>query len=78
MRDALQEVLRNQKPNSNAKPVRTGFKSAANVADKSEIESNDLRNYLDVLSNATRAEKEQMNQTDSTNEEMVELRQQLT
>ena len=55
-----------------------GFESAANVADKSEIESNDLRNYLDVLSNATRAEKEQMNQTDSTNEEMVELRQQLT
>ena len=62
---------------SNTKPGRMGFKSAANVADKSEIESDKLKNYLDGLSNSTRSDKEQMNQMASTNEAMVELCQQL-
>ena len=55
-----------------------GFKSAANVADKIEIESDELKNYLDGLSDATRAYKEQMNQIASTNKAVVELCQQLT
>ena len=49
-----------------------GFDSAANVTDKSEIESGELKNYLDRLSDATRADKEQMNQMAPTNEAMVE------
>ena len=63
---------------SNANPGRMGFESATNVADKSEIEIDELKNYLDGLSDATRADKEQMNQMASTNEAMVELCQQLT
>ena len=34
---------------SNARPGRMGFESVADVADKSEMESNELKNYLDVL-----------------------------
>ena len=39
----------------NAKTDRMGFKSAVNVADKSEIESDELKNYLGGLRYATRA-----------------------
>ena len=39
-----------------------GFKSAANVADKSKIESDELKNYFNGLNDTTRADKEQMNQ----------------
>ena len=35
-----------------------GFKSAANVADKSEMESDKLKNYLNRLSDTTRADKD--------------------
>ena len=62
---------------SNARPGRMGSESAVNVADKSELKSNDLKNYLDGLRNTTRADKEQMNHMDSTNEAMVEFYQQL-
>ena len=62
---------------SNAKPGRMGFESAANVADKSKIESDELKNYLGGLSNSTRADKEKMNQMASINESVVELCQQL-
>ena len=55
-----------------------GLKSAASVADKSEMDSDDLKNYLDRLNDATRADKEQMNKMASTNEAMVEFFQQLT
>ena len=54
-----------------------GLKSAASVADKSEMDSNELKNYLDRLNDATRADKEQMNKMASTNEAMVELFQHL-
>ena len=63
---------------SNAKPGRIGFKSAVNVADKSKIVINELKNFLDGLSDSTRADKEQMNQMTSTNKAMVELCQNLT
>ena len=63
---------------SKAKTGRMVFESAANVADKSEIESDELKNYLDGISNTTAADKEQMNQMASTNEAMVEFCQQLT
>ena len=39
------------------RPGRMGSESAANVADKSEMESDNLKNYLDGLRNATRADK---------------------
>ena len=55
-----------------------GFEIAASVADKREMERNELKNYLDGLSNATRADKEKMDQMASTNEAMVELCHQLT
>ena len=42
---------------STEKPGRMGFESAANVADKSKIERNELKTYLDRLSNATWADK---------------------
>ena len=58
---------------SNARPGRMSFKSAVNVAEKIKMESDELKNYLGGLSDATRADKEQMNQMASTNEEMVEL-----
>ena len=57
---------------SNTRPGRMGFESEANVADKIEMESNELKSYLDGLSDATRVDKEQMNQMASTNEAMVE------
>ena len=44
---------------------------------KSIIETDELKNYLDGLSDATRADKEQMNQMASTNKAIVELRQHL-
>ena len=47
---------------SNARPGRMGVESATNMAHKIEMESDELKNYLDGLSNATRADKEQMNQ----------------
>ena len=62
----------------NAKTDRMGFKSAVNVADKSKIVINELKNFLDGLSDSTRADKEQMNQMTSTNKAMVELCQNLT
>ena len=62
----------------NAKLGIMAFESAANVADRSEIESDKLKYYLDGLSNATRADKEQMNQMVSTKEAMVELCQYMT
>ena len=46
-----------QKCYSNVKPGSMGFESAENVAYKSKIESDELKNYLDRLSNTTRAEK---------------------
>ena len=55
-----------------------GFEIAENVADKREMESDELKNYLDGLSDATRADKEQMNHMAYTNESMVELCQKLT
>ena len=58
---------------SNVRPDRMGFESAANMADKSEMESDKLNNYLDGISDATRADKEQMNQMVSTKEAMFEL-----
>ena len=48
------------------------------MADKIEMESEELKNYLDGISDATRADKEQMNQMASTNEAILELCQQLT
>ena len=42
---------------SNAKPGRVGFKSAANVADKSEIESYENKNYPDGIRDATSSEE---------------------
>ena len=62
---------------SNARLDMMGFESAENVADKIETESDELKNYLNRLSDATRADKEQMNQMALTNEAMVELCQQL-
>ena len=62
----------------NAKPGRMGFESATNVADKSKIESDELKNYLYGISAAARSDKEQMNKMVSTNKAMVELCQQLT
>ena len=55
-----------------------GFESAVNVEDKSKIESDELKNYLNGLSNATRAHKEQMNQMATTNKAMIELCQRMT
>ena len=55
-----------------------GFERAENVAEKIEMNSNELKNYLNRLSDSTRADKEQMNQIASTNKAMVELCQQLT
>ena len=55
-----------------------GFESASVVADRIKMESDELKNYLDRLSDTTRADKEQMNQMDSTNKAMVELYQKLT
>ena len=63
---------------SNARPGRMGVESATNMADKIEMESDKLKNYLDGLSDATRADKEQMNQMALTNKAIVELCQQLT
>ena len=63
---------------SNTKPDRMRFESAANVADKSEMESDELKKYLGGLDNTTRADKEDINQMASTNEAMVELLQHLT
>ena len=63
---------------SNGRPDLMGFESAANVAENIEMESDKLKNYLDGLSDATRADKEQMNQMASTNDAMVELCQYLT
>ena len=54
-----------------------GVESASNMADKIEMESDELKNYLDGLSDATRADKEQMNQMALTNKAIVELCQQL-
>ena len=62
----------------NARPGRIGFESTENMADKIEMESEELKNYLDGISDATRADKEQMNQMASTNDTMVELCQYLT
>ena len=56
---------------SNVNPGRMGLESAVNVAGKREIEGDELKNYLDGISDATRADKEQMNQMASTNEAMV-------
>ena len=42
------------------------------------MESDELKNYLDGLSDATRADKDQMNQMTTTNEAIVELCQQRT
>ena len=42
----------------NLKPGRMVFESAANVEDKSEMESDNLKNYLDGLSDATRSDKD--------------------
>ena len=39
-----------------------GLESAENVVEKIEMESDDLKDYLDRLSNATRADKEKINQ----------------
>ena len=55
-----------------------GFESASVVADRIKMESDELKNYLDRLSDTTRADKEQMNQMASTNKAMVELYQKLT
>ena len=63
---------------SNARPVMMSFESAANVADKIEMERDELKNYLDGLSDTTRADKEQMNQMAPTNEAIVEFCQHLT
>ena len=63
---------------SNVSPGRMGFDSAVNATDKNETDSDKLKNHLDGIRDATRADKEQMNQMDSTNEAMVELCQQLT
>ena len=41
----------------NAGPDSMGFESAANVTDKSEMENDELKNYLDRLSDTTRTEK---------------------
>ena len=50
-------ITNSKKRYSNANPGRMGFESAANVADKNEIESDELKNYRDGLSDATRADK---------------------
>ena len=63
---------------SNARPDWMGFESAVNVLDKIEMESYELKNHLDELSSATRADKEQMNQMALTKEAMVELCHHLT
>ena len=55
-----------------------GFESAAKVSEQIEMESDGLKNYLDGLSDATRADKEQMNRMDLTNAAIIELCQQLT
>ena len=60
------------------RPGRMGFNSAANVSDKSKMESDELKKYLGGLDNTTRADKEDINQMASTNEAMVELLQHLT
>ena len=39
-----------------------GLESAENVVEKIEMESDDLKDYLDRLSNTTRADKEKINQ----------------
>ena len=51
----------------NAGPGMMEFESAVNVANKSEMESDELKNYLNGLSNATRADKEQINKMASIN-----------
>ena len=50
-----------------------GFESAAKVSEQIEMESDELKNYLDGLSDATRADKEQMNRMDLTNAAIIEL-----
>ena len=62
---------------SNARPGRMVFESAENVVGMSKMVSNKLKNYLDGIRGATRADREQMNQMDSTNESMVEFCQKL-
>ena len=62
---------------SNENSGRMVFKSAVNVADKSEIESDELKNHLNGLSNATKAHKEQTNQMATTKKSMIELCQQM-
>ena len=42
---------------SNARPGWMEFESAENVLDRIKMESNELKSYLDGLSNATRADK---------------------
>ena len=51
----------------NERPGRMGFECAANVVDKSETGSDKLKNHLNGISNAKRADKEQMNYMSSTN-----------
>ena len=63
---------------SNARPGRMGFKSAENVSDRIEMESDELKNHLNGLSVATRADKGQLNRMASTKEDMVELCHHLT
>ena len=57
MQDVLQKYYELKKRYSNARPGQMGFKSAVNVSDRIEMESDELKNYLDKLSGATSADE---------------------
>ena len=57
MHGVLKKYYELKKCYSNVRPGWMEFESAENVLDRIKMESNELKSYLDGLSNATRADK---------------------